>query len=175
MIARLLGFGLKPSVPAVTLDDISCIRQRRHPFCEVLTALIPEHGQDFDALASELGVPADIDFARMAFEAARVAAVRVNFTSIEQSIRLLRAAAGAGAFSQTPEAQHNIDWGKLQATGPTYRTGLRALSGWFSYYDGTAGQVFFGGDFSDANGKSYSTLLPFIEFMKSEGSQGVAC
>jgi hypothetical protein len=174
MIARLLGFGSKPTVPPATLDDIACVRQRRYPFCEVLTALIPEHGQDFDALASELGVPADIDFARMAFEAARMASVRVNFTSIEQSIRFLRAAASGGVFSSAPEAQHNVDWGKLQSAGPTYRTALRGLSGWFSYYDGTAGLVFWGGDFSDASGKSYSMLTPFLELKRLEASQGVA-
>lgn len=171
MVSRILKGLLRPHRAALEapverhLDvlDIAVRRTRGHVFSDVLEALLIEHSQEFDALASRLGVPADVDFGRMAFEAARMASVHVDFTTIEACIRFLKAASRGQPFAgAVAEAQHDIDWVEVQPSGPTYRAALRGLCGWFSWYEGTAPYMVFG-DFSDSNRKTRSALRPFME------------
>lgn len=142
---------------------------RAHALSDVLVTLSESHVQDFDALASELGIAADVDFARLALEAARISAVRVDFTTIAPCIEFLRAAAAGRALGaacsgglirmRNPDHGlgwhddgesrpdiHSFDWTSLESTGPSYRAASRALADWFIYYNGN---LLLMGDLSD--------------------------
>jgi hypothetical protein len=160
-LLRTVGVKLRGALAPVDYqpkpNDIVRATERAHSLGAVLIALADQHGQDFDALAAELGVPADVDFVRLAFESARISAARVNFTSIAPCIEFLRAAAGGKVFGESRPAIHAFDWTSLETTGPTYRAAARALEDWFIYYGGVT--LLFP-DFSD--GKTSSTLRPFM-------------
>jgi hypothetical protein len=166
-VSKELRGALAPIGAQPKSNDIFCARERAHSLSAVLIALVDQHGQDFDALAAELGVPADVDLLHLSFEAARVSAARVNFTTIAPCLDLLRAAAAGRVFGRgSREPVHNFDRTSLEPTGPTYRVASRALEEWFLYCGGV---ITLFPDFTD--GKSWSSLRPLMEQYMAEARQ----